>query len=505
LRLDSLRASRLPVVLLVSHAFGGGVARHIADLESGIEGRAVALRLEPHGERHVVLRCALPDQPDLWFDAERDWESLVAVLKGIGIDRVHFHHVHGLPPRVLDLPRLCGCPHVLTLHDYFPACPAYHLKDRSLRYCGGMADCGKCLEAAGSAWGLSIPEWRTRFGALLATAERVIAPTHAAADKLREYFPDISAVVWPHPDDSDGAVAPPVRVLVPGAISVEKGLDVLEACVRDAATRSLPLHFHVAGFLGRALPAWPDMPLTVSGQYDEGALPHLLAMERGDVAFFPAQCAETFSYTLSAVLATDMAVVATDLGAFPERLASRGNARIVPWTSSPRDFNDALLAASPLPTAAPSNRSVIAASEYGARYLEGLERRNPQAELPPLDPQWQVEPALDRPRPTMAWLFEDGVRAGKASSTAELRRRAIEADSQLAALTDDLSETRRRLDASETRLRETQSQVEHERGRSLAEARAASEARRDLDQVRTSRSWRLTAPLRGLARKMRGR
>jgi glycosyltransferase involved in cell wall biosynthesis len=505
LRLDSLRASRLPVVLFVSHAFGGGVARHIADLESGIEGRAVALRLEPYGDRHVVLRCALPDQPDLWFDAERDWECLVAVLEGIGIDRIHFHHVHGLPPQVLDLPRLCGCPHMLTLHDYFPACPAYHLKDRSLRYCGGMADCGKCLEAAGSAWGLSIREWRARFGALLATAERVIAPTHAAAEKLRKYFPEVSTVVWPHPDEADRAVASPLRVLVPGAISVEKGLDILEACVRDAAARSLPLHFHVAGFLGRALPTWPDMPLTVSGQYDEGLLPRLLALERGDVAFFPAQCPETFSYTLSAVLATDMEVVATDLGAFPERLASRGNARIVPWASSPRDFNEALLAVASLPAASGLNRDVITVAEYGRRYVEGLERRGTRADLPPLDPRWLVEPMPDSPRSTMAWLFEDGVLAGKSSSIAELRRRAIEADSQLVALRDDLSETRRRLDACETRLRDAQSQVEHERGRAQADARAASEARLDLDQVRTSRSWRLTAPLRGLARRMRGR
>lgn len=505
MRLDSLRASRLPVVLLVSHAFGGGVARHIGDLESGIEGRAVALRLEPHGDRHVVLRCALPDQPALWFDAERDWASLVAVLEGIGIDRVHFHHVHGLPRQVLDLPRLFGCPHMLTLHDYFPACPAYHLKDGSLLYCGGTAECGKCLEAGGSTWGLSIPEWRARFGAVLATAERVISPTQAAADKLREYFPGAATVVWPHADDADRAVASPVRVLVPGAISVEKGLNILEACVRDAAARSLPLHFHVLGFLGRALPTWPDMPLTVSGQYGEGSLPRLLALERGDVAFFPAQCPETFSYTLSAVLATNMAVVATDLGAFPERLASRDNARIVPWASSPRDFNDALLAVASLPVDSGLNRNVITVAEYGRRYVEGLKRRGTQADPPPVDPRWLVEPLLDSPRSTMAWLFEDGVLAGKSSSIAELRRRVIEADSQLAALTDDLSETRRRLDACDTRLREAQSQVEHERGRAQADARAASEARRDLDQVRTSRSWRLTAPLRGLARRMRGR
>lgn len=503
MRPEGLRASRVPVVLMPSHAFGGGVARHIADLERGLEGRAVVLRLEPHGEAHVVLRCGLPGQPPLWFHAEREWEDLVAVLKGIGIDRIHFHHVHGLPERVLDLPRLCGCPHMFTLHDYYPACPAYHLKDRSLRHCGGSPDCGKCLEAGGSAWGLSIPQWRARFGEMLAGAQRVVSPSRAAADTLRGFFPGVVPVVWPHPDDADRAVASPARVLVPGAISVEKGLDILEACVGDAHARSLPIHFHVVGFLGRALPAWPGMPLTVAGQYAEGFLPRLLALERGDVAFFPAQCAETFSYTLSAVLASGMPVVASDLGAFPERLAGRGNARIVPWRSGAAAFNDALLAlARPAPS--PGASGAISAAEYGGRYLEGLRRGGPRAELPVMNRSWLEEPPLSMPRSTMEWLFEDGVLAGKAASREELRRRSREADAQLATLANDLSEARRRVEHCEARLRDLQSLAEQAQAQAQGHAESLAQARADLDRLRSSRSWRLTAPLRGLVRLLRG-
>ena len=491
MRLEGLRRSAEPVVLFVAHAFGGGVERHIRELARGLEGRAAVLLLQPHLETHLVLRNLCGDESPLWFHAAREWNDLLEVLDGIGIDRVHFHHVHGLPSAVLDLPRRFRSPHFLTLHDFFPACPAYHLKDASLRFCGGDPGCQRCLDGGGTTWGVSIEEWRSRFGDLLASAERVIAPSRSAAQTLRAFFPAVSPVVWPHPEDADGATPPPVRVLVPGAISVEKGLDVLEMCMRDSSARGLPLHFRVVGFTGRALPSWPDMPLTVTGQYADGSLPQLLALERGDVIFFPAQCPETFSYTLSAALATMLPIVATDLGAFSERLGARANARIVPWNAPAHEINDALLAmASPLAAAPAHVRDAMTIDVYRERYLEGLRRRSPLAPLAPVHPHWLVEPRHDPAPSSMEWLFDDGVLAGKAASRLELRHRAAQADAQLA-------DARRRLDSSEVQLREARSQIAAQRADAERLA-AAAEAR--LESLLTSRSWRLLSPLRRLAR-----
>jgi hypothetical protein len=74
------------------------------------------------------------------------------VLAGVGIDRIHIHHVHGLPAGVLDLPARLARPYDLTLHDYFPACPGYHLVDGGARFCGGQPDCHRCAEAHPVQW-----------------------------------------------------------------------------------------------------------------------------------------------------------------------------------------------------------------------------------------------------------------------------------------------------------------------------------------------------------------
>src|SRR6185312_12715116 len=141
--------------------------------------------------------------------------------------------------------------------------------------------------------------------------------------RIRRFFPAVSPVVWPHPEDPATSAVTPARVLVPGALSAAKGLDVLEACVRDAAARALPLHFRVLGYTARPIPAWPALPFSVSGVYREADLAELIALERGDVVFVPALVGETVADTLAAALAAALAIVATDLGAFPGRLAAR--------------------------------------------------------------------------------------------------------------------------------------------------------------------------------------
>jgi hypothetical protein len=100
--------------------------------------------------------------------------------------------------------------------------------------------------------------------------------------------------------------------------------------------------------------------------------------------------------------------------------------------------------------------------DYRARYLE----RPPALPAPRLEAlqgvpaRWLEAPAqVDPPTTTLAWLFGDGILCGRASSREKLARRAAEADALLA------------------------------------------EARAGLARVEASRSWRLTAPLRALARR----
>jgi glycosyltransferase involved in cell wall biosynthesis len=351
--LARLAASPRPALVFVSHGWGGGVRRHMQDLAALVADRAELLHLEPAGPAHVRLswwragesfaaRFALPEELD----------ALVATLRAAGTARLHFHHVHGMPKTILALPDALDVPYDCTLHDYYAICPQYHLADANGRYCGepDAAGCAACLAERPPQWGLDIGAWRALFAPFLARAGRVIAPSEDVAARTRRYFPSLSIAVWPHPERALARAPAIVRVVLLGNLSPEKGLDVVAACARDARSRNVPIAFRVLGATARPLPQWPEAPLSVHGSYDDEQLVALLAAERADVLFFPAQVPETYSYTLTVALASGIPIVASAIGAFPERVAGRPNVLTLPLDAPAPAWNEALLAAAQLPT-----------------------------------------------------------------------------------------------------------------------------------------------------------
>src|SRR5205823_12734315 len=124
----------------------------------------------------------------------------------------------------------------------------------------------------------------------------------------------------------------------------------------DARVRRLPLSFRILGATTEPLPQWPDAPLSIHGQYAEEGLATLIASERPDVIWFPAQVPETYSYTLSVALAAGTAIVVSALGALPERTSGHPRAVVVRWNATPAEWNDALLKAGAV---SPSTRASL--------------------------------------------------------------------------------------------------------------------------------------------------
>jgi len=353
-RVDLLRLAEAPErpLLFISHPWGGGIRRHMNDLAALVSGRCEVLYLEPATGDTVKLYWPRAGEGfSVYFTLPQELPDLAALLRAVGVERIHFHHVHLLPRSILELPSAVGVPYDCTLHDYFPICPQYHLVTEDGRYCGepDATGCAACLTRRPGQWGLDITAWRGAFGQLLRGAERVIAPSHDVERRIGHYFHDLAIHVWPHPEVAPDPPPRMARVAVLGNLSPEKGLHVVAACARDARESGLPLVFRLLGSTTEPIPQSPDLPLTIHGQYVDAELPLLIGAEKPDVILFPAQVPETYAYTLSVALASGLPIVASALGAFPERLVGHPRAVMVPWNASAAEWNEALLAAAGLP------------------------------------------------------------------------------------------------------------------------------------------------------------
>ena len=365
-QLARLAESPRPAIVFIAHPWGGGIRRHMDDLAQLLRDRVDVLYLEPADASTVRLHAPLHDREfALWFRLPDELDALAETLRAIGVVRLHFHHVHGLPQAILDLPAACGMPYDCTLHDYYAICPQYHLANADGRYCGepDEAGCAGCVGERPVQWGLDVRAWRAALGELVRNAARVIAPSQDVATRIARHLPGVSIDVWPHPEHAPAPMPRVIRVVTLGTLSREKGLNVVDQCARLAQRRRLPVTFRVLG--STTEPLHQDAALSVRGSYDEQTLPELLAGEHADVVLFPAQVPETYAYTLSVALAAGIPIVASALGAFPERLAGNAAARLVPWDAPAEAWIAALFDAA----GAGANASRDAERDAGVRHV----------------------------------------------------------------------------------------------------------------------------------------
>ncbi|XOB92489.1 glycosyltransferase [Pseudomonadota bacterium 24LQ007] len=343
--IERVRASGLPTVLIILHQRGGGTERHCRDLIKH-HPECDWLTLTPDTDGHVLLSNSLANGCiELRYHLMNERDALIQMLKALGVMRLHWHHWLGFDPSILTLADDLGVPQDVTLHDYYSICPQISLTNSIRGYCGeqGLDQCRACLRGTPAPGNVSIEQWREQHRLWLKRCERVIAPSKDTAARIQQYYPELDVIAAYHPDSVSPEVnwtppteGEPLRVAVIGALSALKGADILEQTAKLAEKQQLPLSFRLFGYAYRTLAKSPN--LSVTGPYQEEQLNDMLRDWQPHIAWFPSQCPETYSYTLSACLKLGLPVVCSDLGALPERIQNRPYSWTMPYDTSPEDW-----------------------------------------------------------------------------------------------------------------------------------------------------------------------
>ncbi|WP_447958036.1 glycosyltransferase [Vreelandella sp. EE7] len=409
--LARLRGSQKPRILMVNHQRGGGTERHCQELSETLEHEVEWLMLRPSpvgGARLTMLNEA----ESMAFDyvLPDAFDELVEMLKALGVVHIHFHHWLGFDKCIHALSKAVGTTQDVTLHDYYAVCPQISLTPIDHRYCGekGVEQCQRCLAEQPAPDGSSITQWRERHAKWLLASDRIITPSQDAATRFKRYIPELEIEVAVHPDQEKLTYqaptwqAPkenePLRVAVIGALSIIKGADVLESVAALAAKQELGIEFKLFGFAYRSLKPLPN--LTVTGPYRDDELPTLISEWQPHIVWFPPLWPETYSYTLSTCLALGLPVVASNLGALPERLRERPYSWLLEWDSSAQQWCEWFTTlSSRVDATIQTDKPVDAWSSkhadfYAKRYLELVAPAVPPEKLAKLPSHWQDHAAL---------------------------------------------------------------------------------------------------------------
>jgi glycosyltransferase involved in cell wall biosynthesis len=380
------RDTRLPVILMVSHSFGGGVRLHIDSLVERYRDTAHVLLLEGT-DRGAALSVPLSSSltscpgPVLTLPADR-LDDMVTLLRSANVSRVHIHHLLQMDMDIRSLIQRLGVKFDLTVHDYYAICPQINLLrwDEGM-YCGepGPADCNACIAERSSHNARDIVSWRRHRVWQFLDADRVICPSADVKARLDRHGIGGRAIVVPHEQQTAPLwtihlpefSAPPLRIVLLGVLANHKGARAVAEVAEAAAPGTIELH--LVGHLEDSFPQPAVKLIKATGRYHDRDLPKLLQKIDPHVFWLPSSAPETYSFTLSTAIASGRPIVATDLGSFTERLAGRPLAWRVDHLASPKDwlaaFDEVRTVLRERPKLPPVPRPLLNSEFYTERYL----------------------------------------------------------------------------------------------------------------------------------------
>jgi O-antigen biosynthesis protein len=327
---------------MVTHALGGGIARHVDDMSALLRAAGVpVVQVQPGPRRGLVVTS----EHDRGQAIAAEGSELTAALAVAGVTHAHVHSLFGYPASLIEewpeALEAAGLAYDFTLHDFLPRCPRVQPVGFGGVFCTlpTPPSCQRCVDLLGTEIGVvDVAAWLARYGRLLRGARRIFAPSADVAHWFEQEFEGIDPVLRPHPECAidrppswpasrrpDGRV----RVALLGALGRHKGCALLERTATEAVIQGVPLDFVVVGYTDRDEQLRSLGNVTITGAYSEKDLLGLLAAQRPDLVWFPAVWPETYSYTLSAALATPLPIVAFDLGAPAERLRALGRGTLL--------------------------------------------------------------------------------------------------------------------------------------------------------------------------------
>jgi glycosyltransferase involved in cell wall biosynthesis len=319
-------------VLHVTSMPGGGVNRHIEDvIAAGLRRHlvwhsapGVDVVAVPEARRYIPLDAAAVD---------REEAALAAWLGRQGIGAVHVHSVAPAPrARAAWAARVLGVPLIATLHDVL-----FMRLDGFLPGVPPDAD----------------PAWLSQTREFLQGAAVRIAPSESLAALARSHLPGQDVVVIPngsHPARPGPACAareeflarkPAHVAAVIGAIGPHKGARILEDAARLLEGSGIGIV--VIGYMDRQLaPGWRAERLFVHGPWSDDDCAALARAYGAEVALFPHQVPESFSYALSDAWSAGLPALVAPDGALGERMARHQAGWLLPERFTGADVAAAL-------------------------------------------------------------------------------------------------------------------------------------------------------------------
>jgi GT2 family glycosyltransferase/glycosyltransferase involved in cell wall biosynthesis len=327
------RESGKPVTALITHDLGGGTERHVRKTSERLSQTGHVVIIRPSVGHKSLVRIenfSSYDGFDVIVDA-LDAVRFEVLLSLLGVSAVQIHHLYDHGEMIRDGIARAGLPFTFHVHDYYVICPQITLTTAEQEYCGepAAAACDACIAQRPSSGSSDIRNWREANAWTMLNASEIFVPSRDVAERMSRYFVETPTLEYHEPRPvirlpllrkAPITAVSPLRVVILGVLSLTKGRKKVFDAVLTSERLQLPMTFHLIGDSQGHFPLTTGDRFTSTGEYEEYDLSALMEKSQADIFLFASAAPETYSFTLTSAIATGKPILATDLGAFAERL-----------------------------------------------------------------------------------------------------------------------------------------------------------------------------------------
>lgn len=340
---------RTVIAIILTNVSGGGTPRHAFEIaaEWSRQGQGVIFvhTFQRLMKVFIYDRGTVVKVIRFW---DEDGSRLVNLLKRCHVGLVHVEHLLDAEPWFLEIHRKLGVPLVVTLHDYYFACPFIRLTDENERYCGEES-CNNCLARRKYySWttGQAVTDidcWRNKWMKYLKDASLILVPSEDMKKRIQKYFPLDAVQLRENPE----LIYPKreyIHIGLIGTLPVAKGALMIKECLSLTADRHLPIRFTLFGTLNEvSLTKEEKQLITITGPYKEEEVYGQIREADIDFFWFPGTVPETYSYTLSIPIRLRLPCIAANIGAIGSRIRAHHWGETYPWDAEPGEVVQKLL------------------------------------------------------------------------------------------------------------------------------------------------------------------
>jgi glycosyltransferase involved in cell wall biosynthesis/spore maturation protein CgeB len=294
----------------------------------------------------IIQEYVFSSQPSSWdLSCEQREGVFSEILRKFKISVVHFQHLIGHVPSLVEIAKAVGVPTVMTFHDYHQVCHNFTLRSFKGTYCHpdeiSLSQCDVCLFDVYKILPGAQATRRAYFDNILAKVDQLIFNTQGCFELTAKIYPAVNkhsqVTILPVPlnqtvvPSADNALKPGhLKVAILGNFIPHKGSNTI--------LRAIPLlmpyniEFHVFGNLIEEYKWVPEakdyQAMRFYGGYQPGKLPPELYSCH--VSLHLSDWPETYCLTLSEAWDSGLIPVVTDIGALGERVTDGVNGLKIP-------------------------------------------------------------------------------------------------------------------------------------------------------------------------------